>query len=63
VLAPKGEVAGITAAVDLELRVDRGSRPDRHVSLAGRLLLTPAAHGRWSIFGYDLHRSDTRAAS
>ena len=63
VLAPKGRVAGVTAAVDLELLVDRGRRPGRHVHLDGRLLLTPTAHGRWSIFGYDLHRSDTPARS
>jgi hypothetical protein len=63
VLAPKGRVAGVTAAVDLELLVDRGRRPGRHVHLAGRLLLTPTSPGRWSIFGYDLHRSDTPARS
>jgi hypothetical protein len=63
VLAPKGRVAGVTAAVDLELLVDRGRRPGWHVHLAGRLLLTPTSPGRWSIFGYDLHRSDTPTRS
>jgi hypothetical protein len=65
VLAPGGRAAGVTAAVDLDLLVDRGRGPGRHVHLAGRLLLTPLSNGRWSIFGYDLHRSDTpeRSAS
>jgi hypothetical protein len=57
VLAPKGRVAGVTAAVDLVFRVDRGSRPGRRVQLKGRLLLTKDATGGWAIFGYDLNRS------
>ncbi len=59
VLAPKGKVAGATAAVDLVFRVDRGSRPGRRVHLKGRLLLTRDRTGRWAIFGYDLNRSAT----
>jgi hypothetical protein len=57
VLAPKGRVAGVTAAVDLVLRVDRGDDPAQRVHLRGRLLLTRDHRGAWSIFGYDLSRS------
>lgn len=57
VLAPNGRVAGVTAAVDLVFRVDRGSRPGRRVRLKGRLLLTKDRTGRWAIFGYHLKRS------
>jgi hypothetical protein len=57
VLAPKGAVAGVTAAVDLVFRVDRGSRPGRRVRLKGRLLLTKDRSGDWAVFGYDLNRS------
>lgn len=60
VLAPKGKVAGATAAVDLAFRVDRGSRPGRRVHLKGRLLLTRDRTGSWAIFGYDLDRSATQ---
>jgi len=65
VLAPKGTVAGATAAVDLVFRVDRGPRPGRRVHLRGRLLLTKDRSGGWAIFGYDLSRSSRplRAAS
>lgn len=59
VLAPKGTVSGVTAAVDLVFRVDRGSRPGRRVRLKGRLLLTKDRSGSWTIFGYDLDRSAT----
>jgi hypothetical protein len=61
VLAPEGSAAGVTAAVDVVLRVDRGTRPARRVHLHGRLLLTPRADGSWAIFGYDLARSTTPA--
>jgi hypothetical protein len=60
VLAPKGRVAGVTAAVDLRFRVDRGTRPARRVRLKGRLLLTRDHRGRWAIFGYDLARTGRR---
>jgi hypothetical protein len=59
VIAPKGRVAGITAAVDLVLRVDRGERAGRRVQLKGRLLMTPTRSGEWAIFGYDLNRTGT----
>jgi hypothetical protein len=58
VLAPKEHPAGVTAAVDLTFRVDRGDRPAQRVHLKGRLLLTHGKDGgRWSIFGYDVNRS------
>jgi hypothetical protein len=59
VLAPRQVVAGVTAAVDLVVVVDRGSAPAQRVQLAGRLLLTRDPHGRWRIFGYDVRRSQT----
>lgn len=59
VLAPRGTVAGVTAAVNLVFRVDRGERPGRRVHLKGRLLLTKDESGSWAIFGYDLNRSST----
>lgn len=60
VLAPYQVAAGVTARVDLVFVVDRGNRPPQRVRLAGRLLLTRStSDGGWSIFGYDLHRSDT----
>jgi len=58
VLAPHGSAAGVTAAVDLVLLVDRGDRPGRRVHLAGRMLMTRTPTGRWAVFGYDLHRSE-----
>ena len=63
VLAPRGVVAGVTAAVDLVFRLDRGARPARRVRLKGRLLLTRDRTGRWAIFGYDLARSGARVRS
>jgi hypothetical protein len=66
VLAPKGKVGGVTAAVDLVLVVDRGDKAERQrVRLKGRLLLGRDKAGHWQIFGYDLNRSDTpmRSAS
>lgn len=59
VVAPHGRVAGVTAAIDVALSVDRGDRPGRRLHLAGRLLMTRTAAGGWAIFGYDLHRSQT----
>jgi hypothetical protein len=62
VLAPKQHPAGVTAAVDLTFRVDRGDRSAQRVHLKGRLLLTHGNNGgRWSIFGYDLNRSQLPA--
>ncbi len=64
VLAPYKVAAGVTAKVDLVFLVDRGDRPAERVALGGRLLLTRNADNGWSVFGYDLHRSDTpRSAS
>jgi len=63
VIAPKGRVAGVTAAVDLVFRVDRGDRAGRRVQLKGRLLMTPTRTGKWAVFGYDLSRSGTTVRS
>ena len=60
VLAPYKVAAGVTAKVNLVLVVDRGDQPAQRVHIGGRLLLTRNKRaGDWSIFGYDLHRSDT----
>jgi hypothetical protein len=61
VLAPNRVAAGVTARVDLVLRVDRGDQPAEQVHLTGRLLLTRDSHNAWVIFGYELARSDTPA--
>ena len=63
-LAPKQRPAGLTAAVDLTFVVDRGDQQAQQVHLKGRLLMTHKK-GRWSIFGYDLSRSQqpTKSAS
>lgn len=63
VLAPGGHVAGASAAVDLVFLVDRGRAASRRVHLQGRLLMTRDRSGAWAIFGYDLHRSASRAGS
>ncbi len=63
-LAPKQHPAGVTAAVDLVFLVDRGDQPAQRVHLKGRLLLTHGKDGgRWTIFGYDLNRSQAPARS
>ena len=59
VLAPYKVAAGVTAKVDLVFVVDRGDRAAQRVRLAGRLLLTRNKANGWSVFGYDLHRSQT----
>ncbi len=59
VLAPYKVAAGVTAKVDLVFLVDRGDETAQRVRLAGRLLLTRNKSNGWSIFGYDLHRSET----
>jgi hypothetical protein len=59
VLAPYKVAAGVTAKVDLVFVVDRGEETAQRVRLAGRLLLTRNKSNGWSIFGYDLHRSET----
>jgi len=61
VLAPRGRVAGATAAVDVGLTVDRAPAATQRIHLTGRLLLSKDPRGRWRIFGYDLDRSQTRA--
>jgi hypothetical protein len=63
VLAPRQHPAGLTAAVDLTFVVDRGDQQAQQVHLKGRLLMTHAKNGRWSIFGYDLSRSQTPTKS
>lgn len=65
VLAPSEVAAGVTAKVNLDLVVRRSKGPSERVRLEGRLLLTRNAENGWSIFGYDLSRSDTplRSAS
>lgn len=59
VLAPYKVAAGVTAKVDLVFVVDRGDDTAQRVRLAGRLLMTRNKSNGWSIFGYDLHRSQT----
>jgi hypothetical protein len=49
----------VSANVDLELVVRRSAGPSERVRLKGRLLLTRNADNGWSIFGYDVSRSDT----
>lgn len=63
VLATSEVAAGVTANVDLDLVVRRLSASSERVRLKGRLLLTRNAGNRWSIFGYDLSRSDTPVGS
>jgi hypothetical protein len=63
VLAPFEVAAGVTANVDLALVVQRSSGSPERVRMSGRLLLTRDARGGWSIFGYDLSRSDTAVRS
>ena len=59
VLAPYKVAAGVTAKVNLVFVVERGDRTAQRVRLAGRLLLTRDKSNGWSVFGYDLHRSQT----
>ena len=59
VLAPYKVAAGVTAKVDLVFVVDRGDDTAQRVRLAGRLLMMRNKSNGWSIFGYDLHRSQT----
>ena len=59
VLAPYKVAAGVTAKVDLVFVVERGDETAQRVRLAGRLLLTRNKSNGWSIFGYDLHRSES----
>ena len=63
VLSPYKVAAGITANVDLVFRVERKDQPAQQVRLRGRLLLTRNRANGWSIFGYDLARSDTPVGS
>ena len=56
--------AGVTANVDLDLVVERSAGPPGRVRMKGRLLLTRnTKDGGWSIFGYDVSRSDTAVRS
>ena len=59
VLAPNDVAAGVTANLNLEFVVRRSTEPAQRVRLKGRMLLTRNAANGWSIFGYDLSRSDT----
>ena len=61
VLAPNKVAAGVTARVDLVMRVDRGQQPAEQVRITGRMLLTRNARNDWTIFGYQLARSDAPA--
>jgi hypothetical protein len=61
VLAAGARAVGVTARIDVVLVVDRGDRPARRSRLTGRLMLTPRGARQWTIFGYDLARSDTPA--
>ena len=63
VLAPYKVAAGITANIDLDLLVERSAGPPERVRVNGRLLLTRDRDGGWTIFGYDVSRSDTPARS
>ena len=55
VLAPHGQAAGVTAAVDLDFVVDRGDRPAQRVQLRRPAAADPATDdGAWRIFGYDV---------
>jgi hypothetical protein len=57
VLAPHKIAAGVTALVNLRYLAERGDRPDKEVTVKGRLILTRTKSGGWQIFGYDLSRS------
>jgi hypothetical protein len=57
VLAPHKIAAGVTALVNLRYLAERGDRPDKEVTVKGRLILTRKKSGGWHIFGYDLSRS------
>ena len=55
VLAPKGKPAGITAHVNLVIRLEGDvERTDR---IRGRLLLTPRGES-WQVFGFDVARGE-----
>jgi hypothetical protein len=62
VLAPGQHAAGVTAALDLRLLVDRADGTQVQVRLHGRLLLSRDPGRSWTIFGYDLARSDVPSA-
>ncbi len=57
VLAPHKIAAGVTALVNLRYLAERGDRPDKEVTVKGRLILTREKSGGWRIFGFDLSRS------
>lgn len=57
VLAVGGRAVGVTARVNLAIRID-GARPGRDF-VSGALYLTPQK-GRWNVFGYDLSRGVSR---
>jgi len=55
-LADGGDVIGATAEVDFEFDA-AGQETEREFGLTGRFMLAEE-DGRWSIFGYDVHRDD-----
>lgn len=59
VLSPHKVAAGVTAKVHLRFVAERGDRPDKAVTVKGRLMLTRKKDGGWKIFGFDLKRSTT----
>jgi hypothetical protein len=57
VLSPRGEPAGVTANVNLVIRLEgKVQRTDR---IRGRLLLTPRGKS-WQVFGFDIDRGEVR---
>jgi hypothetical protein len=54
VLAPRGRPAGATARVDLVFKTTGDAT--KRVTVHGQLFLSPAAHGKWRIFGYDVSK-------
>jgi hypothetical protein len=54
VLAPRGRPAGATARVDLVFTTTGDA--EQRVEIRGRLFLSPARHGTWRVFGYDVSR-------
>ena len=58
VLAPQGRPAGVTARVTVV--VDLDGELDRTDKIWGRLMLTPDGKGGWTVFGFDVRRSEMR---
>ena len=58
VLAPHGRPAGATARVHLVFTTT--GHVHRRVVVDGRVVLSPAGHGRWKVFGYDVTQGGAR---